>query len=98
VLIDWDTVALARPERDLWMLAESRGEMFLDAYRDLTGVTLDRGALVAHRLLWALTDLAAFTVQLRGEHQLDADAERALASVRRILRGHEPSPYGAPRS
>jgi spectinomycin phosphotransferase len=97
VLIDWDTVALARPERDLWMLAESRGAAFLDAYRDLTGVTLDREALVAYRLLWALTDLAAFSVQLRGEHQLDADAERALASVRRILSGHEPSPYGAPR-
>lgn len=98
VLIDWDTVALARPERDLWMMAESRGAAVLDAYRDLTGVTLDREALVAYRLLWALTDLAAFSVQLRSEHQVDADAERALAAVRSILGGHEPSPYGPPRS
>jgi spectinomycin phosphotransferase len=98
VLIDWDTVALARPERDVWMIADSSGAAVIDAYRDLTGVTLDREALVAYRLLWALTDLAAFSLQLRGEHQLDADAERALAAVRSILDGHEPSPYGAPRS
>jgi spectinomycin phosphotransferase len=97
VLIDWDTVALARPERDLWMIADASSAAVIDAYRDLTGVMLDRDALLAYRLLWALTDLAAFSLQLRGAHQLDADAERALAALRSICNGHEPSPYGAPR-
>jgi spectinomycin phosphotransferase len=99
VLVDWDTVALARPERDLWMLADADGGPrpdVLRAYRDLTGVTLDPDALSAHRLLWALTDLAAFTRQLRREHQRDTDAERALTGLRDILAGREPSPYGGP--
>jgi hypothetical protein len=48
-----------------------------------------------HRLAWALTDLAAFTRLLRGEHRRGADADKALAGLRSILAGREPSPYGA---
>jgi len=44
--------------------------------------------------MWALSDLAAYTAQLRGEHQHDADAERALAAIESILDGRQPSPYG----
>jgi spectinomycin phosphotransferase len=95
VLVDWDTVALAPPERDLWMIVDG-GETVLSAYRELTGITLDRDALAAYRLLWALSDVAAFTVQLRGQHRRDADAEKALAALRSILEGREPSPYGTP--
>ncbi|HEY4611028.1 MAG TPA: phosphotransferase, partial [Ilumatobacteraceae bacterium] len=91
VLVDWDTVALAEPERDLWMLADDGA--LLDTYERLTGVTLDRKALTAHRLMWALTDIAAYTLQLRDEHQAGADADRALAAIRSILHGGEPSPY-----
>jgi spectinomycin phosphotransferase len=91
-LVDWDTVGLALPERDLWMLGDD--ENLLDAYEGLTGVTVDRHALAAHRLMWALTDLAAYTVQLRQHHRQDADAERALAAIRSILQGRQPSPYG----
>ncbi|MHB8467387.1 MAG: phosphotransferase family protein [Acidimicrobiales bacterium] len=94
-LIDWDTVALAAPERDLWMLAD-QGETLLSAYTRLTGITLDRDALTAYRLLWALSDVAAFTAQLREEHRLDPDAENALASLISILAGREPAPYGSP--
>jgi spectinomycin phosphotransferase len=97
VLIDWDTVALARPERDLWMIGDA-DEDVLTAYRDLTGVRLDPEALAAYRLLWALTDIAAFTARLRGEHQRDGDAEKALAALSSVVNGREPSPYGtAPR-
>jgi spectinomycin phosphotransferase len=95
VLVDWDTVASARPERDLWMIDDADATV-VTAYRALTGTTLDPEALMAYRLLWALADLAAFTVQLRGEHERDADAENALAALRSILRGREPSPYGTP--
>jgi hypothetical protein len=94
-LVDWDTVAIARPERDLWMIDDVDATA-VTAYRELTGITLDPEALVAYRLLWALADLAAFTVQLRGEHERDADAENALAALRGILSGREPSPYGTP--
>jgi spectinomycin phosphotransferase len=93
VLVDWDTVALARPERDLWMLANAN-EDIIAVYRDLTGVRLDRDALRVYRLLWALTDVAAFTIQLRREHRRDADAAGALRGLRSILNGREPCPYG----
>ena len=91
-MVDWDTVALARPERDLWMLADD--ETLIDAYERLTERNLDRRALSAHRLMWSLTDLAAYTLQLRREHQLGADSDRALAAIRSILDGDEPQPYG----
>jgi spectinomycin phosphotransferase len=92
-LVDWDTVAVAPAERDLWMFVDS-GETALSAYRDLTGITPDREGLAAYRLLWALSDLAAFTAQLRGEHRRDADADKALAALHSILSGREPAPYG----
>lgn len=95
VLIDWDTVASARPERDLWMLAEADSTL-VDHYRDITGITPDPDALRAYRLVWALSDLAAFTAQLRTEHTNDPDAEWALACLTSILTGREPRPYGCP--
>ena len=94
MLVDWDTVAVAPAERDLWMFVDDGGTV-LSAYRDLTGVTPDREGLAAYRLLWALSDVAAFTAQLRAEHRRDADAEKALAALRSLLDGREPDPYGA---
>jgi spectinomycin phosphotransferase len=93
-LVDWDTVALARPERDLWMIADLAGGALAVRYEEETGVALDPEALVAYRRLWALSDLVAYTRQLRHEHQRSADADRALAAVRSILSGREPAPYG----
>jgi spectinomycin phosphotransferase len=93
-LVDWDTVALARPERDLWMIAGA-DPTAVSAYRDLTGVTPEAELLAAYRLLWGLSDLVAYTAQLRGGHRRNADADRALAAVRSVLDGREPAPYGA---
>ena len=67
-------------------------------YLELTGVSLDRVALAAYWLVWALTDVAAFSVQLRRNHRDDADADRALAGLRSILNGQEPAPYGTASS
>ena len=91
-LVDWDTVAVARPERDLWMMVDG-DESLHSAYRDLTGVTLDREALAGYRLLWALSDAVSFTARLRGEHRQNTDANRSLAALRLILQGREPAPY-----
>jgi spectinomycin phosphotransferase len=96
-LIDWDTVAIARPERDLWMLAEIDPTVAA-RYHELTGIALEHHALAAYRLLWGLADLVGYTGQLRGEHRLDADAERAVVALRSILGGLEPAPYGRPPS
>jgi spectinomycin phosphotransferase len=94
-LLDWDTVALARPERDLWMITD-REPALLDRYQSLTGITVEPDALAAFRRLWALADLAAFSAQLRRPHRRGADTDRALAALDDILAGREPAPHGTP--
>jgi spectinomycin phosphotransferase len=74
-LIDWDTVALAPRERDLWMLAGSPQR--LDRYVAATGRTPDPQALRFYRLTWALQDLAAFLSVMRAPHDDDLDTEKA---------------------
>ena len=94
-LIDWDTVALAPPERDLWMIADV-DPTALEHYHEHTGTMLDPDLLAAYRLLWAVTDLAAFTAQLRAPHSGNADDERALRGLSELLARVEPRPYGSP--
>ena len=76
VLIDWDTVALAPPERDLWMLAED-----LSAYTDATGHEVDRDAVNFFRLTWTLADIAAFSDVLRSPHRDNADTKKAYDAL-----------------
>jgi spectinomycin phosphotransferase len=74
VLIDWDTVALAPPERDFWMLVNS-------ADADAIARDLDELALSFFRLRWDLADLAAFTHQLRSPHRHSADTVKAFDAL-----------------
>jgi spectinomycin phosphotransferase len=76
-LIDWDTVGLAAPERDLWHVLDSAGGHAARRYTRATGHPVDPGALRFYRLRWALDDLAAYTGQLRAAHQRTAGAEAA---------------------
>ena len=81
-LIDWDTVALAPPERDLWMLDEVDDEGAGAAtYVDATGHQPDRSALAFFRLTWDLKDLASFIQVLRSPHDHDEDTELAYQGV-----------------
>jgi spectinomycin phosphotransferase len=73
VLVDWDTVALAPQERDLWMLGES------------TDQEVDEAAMDFFRLAWDLGDLAAFTHELRIPHSENADTTKALAGIEYCL-------------
>ena len=76
VLVDWDTVALAPAERDLWMLVGDVGDD-PTAYANATGHQPDPVAMDFFRLTWDLADLAAFTDVLRSPHR-DTD-DTALA-------------------
>ena len=73
VLVDWDTVALAPQERDLWMLGTS------------TDRKVDDAAMDFFRLAWELGDLAAFTHELRIPHGENADTAKALRGIEYCL-------------
>jgi Phosphotransferase enzyme family len=80
VLVDWDTVALAPPERDLWMLVDdSPGDAA--TYTDATGHELDEVAVGFFRLTWDLADIAAFTDQLRSPHDHSEDTAKAYEAL-----------------
>ena len=79
-LIDWDTVALALPERDLWMLDDGTEDPF-QPYVDVAGRPVDRDALAVYGMAWHLTDLALFVGLLRSSHADDADSRAALLNL-----------------
>jgi spectinomycin phosphotransferase len=80
VLIDWDTVALAPAERDLWMLVgDSGGEATV--YTEATGRRLDHVAVDFFHLTWDLADTASFTRRLRSSHRHSEDTVRAFDAL-----------------
>ena len=78
-LIDWDTVAIAPPERDLWMLVDDNA--YLTAYIDATGYAVDQVAVDFFRLTWHLADVSAFSSLLRSPHRQSADTEKAFEAL-----------------
>ena len=76
-LVDWDTVALAPPERDLWMLDDGT-EAGLTPYTEATpGREVDRVALAFYRLSWTVEDMGAFLAVFRSPHRESEDTEKA---------------------
>ncbi|BCJ34286.1 hypothetical protein Athai_17890 [Actinocatenispora thailandica] len=70
-LIDWDTVRLAPPERDLWMLG---GAGLHAEYARRTGRSVSAAALELYRRWWALADIASYVTELRRPHDISADS------------------------
>jgi spectinomycin phosphotransferase len=98
-LVDWDTVALAPPERDLWLVVDD-GTDAGDAYAQATGRRIDAAALDYFRLMWGLKDLAEYLNVLRSPHEENEDTVRqyrALLSVRPRASPLRPR-FRAPRS
>jgi spectinomycin phosphotransferase len=84
MLIDWDTVGLAPPERDLWMIARGNLEE-LRSYADAIGRPVGTAVLAFYKLRWTLDDIAAYTVELRAPHQQPADAEHAVHALQSTI-------------
>ena len=78
-LVDWDTVAVGPPERDLWMLMDSSTDVAL--YEAQTGHELDTRAGDFFRLLWDLSDLASYLAVIRVPHREDEDTARAYRCI-----------------
>jgi spectinomycin phosphotransferase len=75
VLIDWDTVALGPPERDMWMVASDSGEE-IARYHEATGRQLDPAAMSLYRLRWYLDDVASAVRLFCRPHQRTEDTQR----------------------
>jgi spectinomycin phosphotransferase len=87
VLIDWDTVGLAPPERDLWFLAPGD----FGSYEAATGYRPAPAALDLYRLRWHLDDIAATLTDLNHAPQAPHPTpqaphpDQALQTLRTLL-------------
>ena len=84
-LIDWDTVRIAPPERDLWLLGGD-----LTAYTDATGVEVLPEMLTLFKLRWDIADLAMEVDRFRRPHTGDANDEKAWQILRWVVGGISP--------
>ena len=75
VLIDWDTAALAPPERDIALIAATSNEG-IDRYQQATGRELDPAVITLYRLRWYLDDLASAIRLFRNHHRDTPDTRR----------------------
>jgi spectinomycin phosphotransferase len=79
VLIDWDTVALAAPERDIALIAD--GPADFDRYQQATGRTVDPAVIILYRLRWYLDDLSSAVQMFRNPHRDTADTRKWRAAL-----------------
>jgi spectinomycin phosphotransferase len=74
LLVDWDTVGLAPPERDLWGLVPGARDVAA-RYTALTGREVSQDALALYRLRWTLEEVSLFLAEFRGTHERTVDTE-----------------------
>lgn len=79
-LIDWDTVGLALPERDLWMVADADSRE-ADRYAELTGRRVNAAMMRMYRLRWCLDEITLSLREFRGPHERNEDTELAWEAL-----------------
>ena len=85
-LIDWDTAALAPPERDLWNLDPGDGSVLAD-YAEATGYVPQRAMIELYKLRWDLNDIGQCAADLRREHVEDANTTMSWDVAQSVVRG-----------
>jgi spectinomycin phosphotransferase len=78
-LIDWDTVGLAPPERDVSLIAARPADV--GYYELAAGRQLDPAVITVYRLRWYLDDLASAVRMFRGHHGDTADTRLWLQGL-----------------
>lgn len=73
-LIDWATVGLALPERDLWALADE-GSWEADRYAELTGRRVSTAVMRMYRMRWSLEEIMLGLSDFRSPHEQNEDTE-----------------------
>ena len=86
LFIDWDTVLVAPPERDLWSLDPGDGST-LAAYAAATGVTPRPWLLELYRVRWDLADVAVDVSRFRRPHVGTAEDDQAFELLRSVVEG-----------
>ncbi|MDI5981658.1 phosphotransferase [Amycolatopsis magusensis] len=81
LMLDWDTVGLAVPERDLAFATEAE----LERYAGLTGHRPDPDALACYRLRWDLDEVATYVTWFRAPHSRSEDKELAWTELAEIV-------------
>ncbi|HKZ30018.1 MAG TPA: phosphotransferase [Acidimicrobiia bacterium] len=84
VLIDWDTVLLAPPERDLWILDAGDGSV-VGAYSAATGITPLPSIFALYRIRWDLADTAAYVHRFWGSHAGTLDDDQSWDELRSLI-------------
>lgn len=85
VIVDWDTVAYAPRERDLWMLVDD-GNPDWSAYQGETNVTsISHTVMDAYRRHWSLSEIAIYISWCVSPHDRTEEMEIAWASLREYL-------------
>jgi spectinomycin phosphotransferase len=86
LLVDWDTVGLAPPERDLASVVATSAD--LERYADVSGRAVSAAALALYRLRWDLDEVSGYVDWFRAPHDRSPDTEQAwdalLESVARL--------------
>ena len=82
-IIDWDMIALARPERDLWWVITNDHDAA--RYTQQTGWPVNPDAMEFYRLRWSLDDTAEFLSELRAPHEETADTRVSWTSLQETL-------------
>ena len=88
VIVDWDFVQLAPPERDLWDLAETDRSV-LAAYTEATGTVIDSGALALFRMWYDLSEIAGYIDMFRSGHDDTEDSAESWKNLEYFLRPAE---------
>ncbi len=83
LLVDWDTVGLAVPERDLWLVTDDPDE--LARYARTSGHEPDRALLDLYRLRWDLQDVIEFVDWFRAPHRGGPDTAQAWQDLVRVV-------------
>lgn len=84
VLVDWDTIALAPAERDIWRLI-AEDPSVRHRYEAASGRMLNDESLRLFALQWDLSDVALFIEQFRKPHDDSPDQQTAWNGLRHHL-------------